>query len=135
MSRYARPCGGCDHAARYATTLRCVRGAPVNARGDVTKASVSGSPLCESERTHGRLMAWALGTCGKRGRFFRDRVNPEIPEYGPTEYYLAVHEDFKGRRDVKVFMNEAERDAFVERITGDDLIYSKQDVTSKPRVP
>lgn len=135
MNGYGKPCGGCETAARYATTLRCIRNAPRNANGDVTVAAVSGSPLCESERWHFSIIAPLVGTCGRSGRFWRERVKPEIREYGPTMFFLAVHEDFKGRRDVRPFATREERDAFVERITGDDLIYSAVDVEAKPRVP
>lgn len=135
MNGYAKPCGECRKAERYATTLRCTRDAPRNAAGDIPKSAVAGSPMCESQRLHGWLASRWFGACGREGRFFELRLDERIDEHGPTTFFLAVHEDMRGRVDVKAFADRAERDAFVERIGADDLIYSPVDVVGKPRSP
>lgn len=92
MSNARMACGECRHARRHGSTLRCVRNAPVNESGRISRATVAGSPYCEIERRAGWGAARYFGTCGAEGRFWTPTTDP-VPRVGPRIVWGALYDD------------------------------------------
>jgi hypothetical protein len=92
MNNTRMACGECQHAMRAAGTLRCVRNAPRDIGGSVSRASVIGSPYCELERRAGWGAARYFGTCGAEGRFWSPTTD-RVPRVGPRIVWGALMDD------------------------------------------
>jgi hypothetical protein len=127
-------CGECLHARRYWGTLRCVRGAPRDARDEITRAAVSGSPYCETERRKGRLVAAVTSRCGRDGRYWAPNTDVRVHSVTPRRLFLLLHDRGEGDVTGYVFSSRDERDAGMSRLAVEAL-YVPADVEVIEVVP